>query len=85
MTRSGFQADPVGQYELRLKGSALYLIGPYTISGRILILPIQGEGMSNMTLVSPDLLIKFTGKTEKRNGKEYLYTDNLKLTFTITR
>lgn len=38
-----------------------------------------------MTLVNPDLLIKFTGKTETRNGKEYMYTDNLKLTFTITR
>lgn len=35
--------------------------------------------------MSPDLLIKFTGKTETRNGKEYLTTDDLKLTFTINR
>lgn len=29
--------------------------------------------------------MKFSGKTETRHGKEYLTTDDLKLTFTITR
>lgn len=82
---SGFQKNPVGEYELRLKGPVLYLVGPYTISGRVLILPIQGTGLSNMTLSNPDILMRFTGKSETRNGKEYLTTDNLKLTFDISR
>lgn len=47
---SGFQVDPSGKYELNVKGPALYLIGPYRISGRVLVLPIQGEGISNITL-----------------------------------
>jgi len=81
----GFQRDNQGAYEIKLKGPVLYLIGPYKVSGRVLILPIQGEGKSNMTLVAPDLAIKFTGKTTTRNGKQYLYTDDLKLTFTIER
>lgn len=82
---TGFEKDPNGEYEIKLKGPVLNLIGPYKISGRVLILPIQGEGTSNITLVSPDLSVKFTGKTTTRNGKEYLYTDDLKLSFTIQR
>lgn len=47
---SGFQANPTGKYQLNVKGPALYLVGPYKISGRVLVLPIQGEGNSNITL-----------------------------------
>lgn len=47
---SGFQANPAGKYNLNVKGPALYLVGPYKISGRVLVLPIQGEGKSNITL-----------------------------------
>lgn len=47
---SGFGNEPTGKYELRLKGPDLHLVGPYTISGQVLILPIQGKGHSNMTL-----------------------------------
>lgn len=82
---TGFNKDPIGDYVFKLKGPVLHLIGPYKISGRVLILPIQGEGASNITLVSPDITIKFTGKTTTRNGKEYLYTDDLKLSFTIEK
>lgn len=49
----GFQANPAGKYVLVVKGTGnpnLYLVGPYKISGRVLILPIQGEGISNITL-----------------------------------
>lgn len=103
-TYRGFNKDPIGDYVFKLKGPVLHLIGPYKISGRVLILPIQGEGASNITLgtlhsinsetgfkisnfvtVSPDITIKFTGKTTTRNGKEYLYTDDLKLSFTIEK
>lgn len=46
----GFQVDPLGEYEMRFRGPRLVLSGPYTISGRILLLPIQGNGYSNFTL-----------------------------------
>lgn len=47
---SGFQKNPAGQYLVNLKGPVLYLVGPYTISGQVLVLPIQGVGKSNITL-----------------------------------
>lgn len=50
MVFSGFGKDPTGKYEFRMTGPVLHLVGPYTISGQVLILPIQGKGHSNMTL-----------------------------------
>lgn len=47
---SGFKREVEGKYELRGNGPVLYLAGPYEISGRVLILPIQGEGGQNITL-----------------------------------
>lgn len=47
---SGFQKDPNGKYEIRMKGTAIQLVGEYNIKGKILILPIQGVGNSNITM-----------------------------------
>lgn len=47
---SGFNEKPEGKYEIRLKGPRTVLFGPYSVKGRILILPIQGTGISNITL-----------------------------------
>lgn len=81
---SGFQKDPNGKYHLKAKGPHIYLVGPYQISGRVLILPIQGEGDNNITLTNPELEIVFDGRSYKRNGKEYLKMENTSLTFTVT-
>ncbi|XP_055327033.1 protein takeout-like [Sitodiplosis mosellana] len=81
----GFGPDPNGQYEMRAKGPLFILKGPYTINGRILVLPIQGNGISNFTLENPELHIKWTGKSKVKNGKTHLYTDDLRMTFKITR
>lgn len=81
----GFGPDPNGQYEMRLKGPLFILKGPYTINGRILVLPIQGSGVSNFTLENPELHVKWTGKSKVKNGKTHLYTDDLRMTFKITR
>lgn len=53
--------------------------------GQILILPVRGNGMSNFTLSNPELHVQFTGKTKKKNSKTILYTDDLRMTFKITR
>lgn len=83
--RSGYNVDPSGKYEFSIKCPVLKLIGPYVISGQVLILPITGDGQSNMTLLNPDVKVSFIGKTKTQNGKEYLDVENLKLTFTISR
>lgn len=85
LAQRGFGPDPNGQYEMRLKGPLFILKGPYTIKGQILILPIQGSGLSNFTLENPELHVKWTGKTKVKNGKTHLYTDDLRMTFKITK
>ncbi|KAG8227706.1 hypothetical protein J437_LFUL007988 [Ladona fulva] len=54
----------------------------YTIDGKILILPIKGEGDANITLVNMDLFYDFGGEWEKRDdGKEYLKVKDYKIQF----
>jgi len=82
---TGFQRDPNGKYSLHCKGPALYLVGPYKISGRVLVLPIQGVGKSNITLVEPEISMTFDGKSIKRGNNEHLAIENAKLTFKVNR
>lgn len=49
------------------------------MDGKVLILPVQGKGQSNLTLLNNESSIKFTGKPVTKNGKVYLQTDDLKL------
>ncbi|XP_055327031.1 protein takeout-like [Sitodiplosis mosellana] len=81
----GFNDKVDGKYEIRLKGPRLELVGPYSVKGRILILPIQGVGKSNITVLNPDFLVRFNGKSVTRNGKTYLKAENTKLSFTLTK
>lgn len=39
-----------GKITLKIKVPALSLMGPYKINGKVLILPIQGIGQSNLTM-----------------------------------
>lgn len=50
INNSGFDGKLDGKYEIRLKGPRAELVGPYRVIGRILILPIQGDGISNITV-----------------------------------
>lgn len=47
----GFQKDPRGS-KIEVEGflPKITLIGDYKIQGKVLILPIQGNGKSNLTL-----------------------------------
>lgn len=56
----------------------LELISPYRMDGKVLILPVQGNGQSNLTLLNTESSIKFSGKPIEKNGKVYMQTDNLK-------
>lgn len=77
-THSGFTDDPAGRNEIELLFPRLELISPYQMDGRVLILPVQGNGNSNLTLLNSESTIKFTGKPVEKNGKVYMQTDNLK-------
>ena len=47
---SGFRKNDVLKLDIRFKSPVLTLSGPYKINGRVLVLPIQGNGLSNITL-----------------------------------
>lgn len=42
-------------------------------------------GVSNFSLENPELHVKWTGKSKVKNGKTHLYTDDLRMTFKISR
>ncbi|KAH8312516.1 hypothetical protein KR044_011229, partial [Drosophila immigrans] len=75
----GFGSDMTKKHELQLHAAKLSLVGPYTIKGKVLILPISGTGKSNMTLVDSDVNIVFTGKPFEKDGETYMEATNLKI------
>lgn len=47
----GFNRNPQGdKLDIRFRTPKVSILGPYKILGRVLVLPIQGDGMCNMTL-----------------------------------
>jgi Haemolymph juvenile hormone binding protein (JHBP) len=63
----------------------LSIIGNYRVNGKVLVLPIQGEGKCNLTIDDVEIRGKFTPDVIIKNGKEYLQAKNLKLTFDTSR
>lgn len=57
------------------------LQGDYKINGRVLVLPIQGNGKSTLTFENVDINFKYKPKVIVKNGKEYIQTDKFKLDF----
>ncbi|KAH8335544.1 hypothetical protein KR074_005127, partial [Drosophila pseudoananassae] len=75
----GFDKDLTAVHEIKAVTKVFSMIGPYTINGKVLILPISGSGQSNMTLVNMKAIIRFSGKALEKNGETYLDVDDLKL------
>lgn len=49
-TSSGFGKDLTGPHALYIGGDYVALAGKYEVQGRVLLLPINGAGDSNITL-----------------------------------
>ncbi|XP_065087217.1 protein takeout-like [Ochlerotatus camptorhynchus] len=81
---SGFTANPT-KMELSIQAPVTSLVGAYKINGKVLVLPIQGDGRSNMTMENNHIQMKWIGKLVDRNGKKYYQMDKLKATFDTTR
>ncbi|XP_050088483.1 uncharacterized protein LOC126572847 [Anopheles aquasalis] len=81
---NGFTANPT-KMELNLLVPVASLVGGYKINGKVLILPIQGEGASNMTMVNCDITLRWIGKLVEKSGKQFYQVDKFKVTFDTTR
>uniref|UniRef100_A0A1A9WGV8 Lipid-binding serum glycoprotein N-terminal domain-containing protein n=1 Tax=Glossina brevipalpis TaxID=37001 RepID=A0A1A9WGV8_9MUSC len=55
------------------------LIGDYVIKGKVLILPIQGEGKSNITFVDVTINVDFTGTPVEKDDGAYMKLENFHL------
>lgn len=59
--------------------------GDYKINGRVLVLPIQGQGKANLVFENADLVVKYKPRVVVKKGKEYIQTEKFQLSFDTTR
>jgi len=76
----GFEKDPSkSKFELYGSFPKITLQGKYVAEGRILILPIQGDGDADIALLNPKFSVKFKPSVQKRDGKTWIAVDKLKV------
>ncbi|XP_016980572.1 protein takeout [Drosophila rhopaloa] len=76
----GFGKDMATKHELKIVAKHFALVGPYSIQGKVLILPISGTGQSNLTMDNVKIIISFSGNPVEKNGETFLDVTNLKMT-----
>lgn len=54
------------------------MIGNSKLSGRVLVLPITGDGQANITFVSTNIAIRIIPRTYVKDGKEYARVEKVK-------
>lgn len=75
----GFDRDVNGKkIEIVANFPTASLYGDYKIGGRVLVLPIQGQGQANLTLTNFDFAIRFLPKLVTRGGQQYLSMEKAK-------
>ncbi|XP_026470942.1 protein takeout-like [Ctenocephalides felis] len=74
-------------WKLHLLMPRLELYGDYNVSGRVLVLPIVGQGKSNLTIVNTEATAIIQGRLDaiEKNGKKYHQIDNFELDFVPKR
>ncbi|VVC25552.1 Hypothetical protein CINCED_3A006228 [Cinara cedri] len=78
----------IDNYTFNLKGDfdeSFVLEGMYNIQGKIIILPINGDGKSNLTLAGLKVSIDINGKPVTRKNEEYMELETLDLKFSTSR
>ncbi|CRK98039.1 CLUMA_CG011408, isoform A [Clunio marinus] len=83
---TGFSRNPQGdKIDIRFKAPKIAIQGPYKSKGRVLLLPVSGNGFCNMTLENVDFHMKLLMKSVERNGKIFMQIDKTKFNFETTR
>ncbi|XP_055327034.1 protein takeout-like [Sitodiplosis mosellana] len=82
----GFGADPnSSKYEVYAVVPKITITGKYKIDGRVLVLPIQGEGNAHLVFDNTNLVVKYKPKVVEKNGKQYIQTEKFQLDFDPSR
>lgn len=82
MLHRGFDRNPENdQHEVHCRVPKLTIKGNYKVNGRVLVLPIQGDGKATIVLTNVDIDMKIKFKTIVKKGQEYIQIDAFKLIF----
>lgn len=73
------------KYEVYATVPRIAINGDYKINGRVLVLPIQGQGKAKLAFDNANLIVKYKPKLIQKNGKDYIQTDSFKLDFDTTQ
>ncbi|XP_049767360.1 protein takeout-like [Schistocerca cancellata] len=63
-----------GSYNMKAhihSGVPFRLVGPYKADGKVLVLPVKGEGISNITVPRLEADLEMTGQPVERDGEVY--------------
>lgn len=74
-----------GRFNFDIQAPLIQQLGAYKINGKVLVLPIQGTGLSNMTFTNPTLKFRATTKSVMRDNEEYMQLDKVKINIAPTR
>ncbi|KAH8372557.1 hypothetical protein KR200_002625, partial [Drosophila serrata] len=75
----GFGKNLTEPHEIRTVSKSYSLVGPYNIQGKVLILPISGTGVSNMSMSNVKMIVRFSGQPLVKDGETYLDVTKFKL------
>lgn len=82
---SGFKIDPENnKLDMRFKTPLGTLVGPYIINGKMLILPINGNGSVTLNLENLDIHLKLLTKKVVKDGKTYMKIEKSKFSYEVT-
>jgi len=82
----GFGPDPTtSKYEVYAVVPKINIVGDYKVDGRVLVLPIQGEGKANLAFDNANLVIKYKPKLVEKKGKTFIQTERFQLEFETSR
>lgn len=84
---SGFEKDPKkSKFEVIGTAPLVAIVGKYRINGKVLFLPIVGNGRANLTFENVNIHAKVIPKVETRkDGKEYVIIDKVKIRMTVSK
>lgn len=74
--------DKKFQMKVEAIATKVELIGDYTMDGKLLILPIRGNGKTNITLENVKVTVMLKGDYVERNGETFIDINSFKLTMT---
>lgn len=81
----GFGKNPEGRHEIIIAAPYLTMLSDYKIDGKVLILPIKGEGKSNITLVEPVIRIRIDATSRNEDGNTFMDIKDFRIECKVKR